>query len=83
MESLRHLFRRAQLIWRLRQLELLANYIVEVRFPTVTVIWKIFGSKIFSDAQRLPKFIYLKILRHECLEYEYLRRENFAGVVSL
>ena len=52
-------------------------------FFVYTVIRKIFGSKIFSDAQCLPKFIYLKISRYEYLEHEYLRRENFARAFSL
>ena len=42
------------------------------------VIWKIFGSKIFSDAQLLLKFIYLKIL-----QYEYLVHEHLRDVISL
>ena len=35
MESLRHLFRRARLVWHLRQLELLANCMVEASVPTI------------------------------------------------
>ena len=35
MESLRHLFRRVQLVWRLRRLELLAYYIVKASVPTI------------------------------------------------
>ena len=51
MESLRHLFRRAPLVWRLRRLELLANYIVKTSAPTI-----IFFCVILKDVDNLYKW---------------------------
>ena len=39
----------------------------EYKDTTYTVIWEMFGRKIFSDAQCLPKLLYRKILQYEHL----------------
>ena len=68
MESLRQLFRRARLIRRLKRLELLANYIVEVSVPMLILF-----SVIRKDVGNLYKWLNVSAQRPSS-EPDFARR---------